>query len=39
MKSIDEIYDYLGQRKNSNRISVEERNPKDRLPRIFGVSP
>ena len=38
MKSIDEIYDYLGQRKNGNRISVEEKNPKDGFPRIFGVS-
>jgi len=37
MKSIDEIYDYLGERKNHNRISVEEKNPKDKFPRVFGV--
>jgi hypothetical protein len=38
MKSIDEIYDYLGERKNHDRFLVEEKNPKDRFPRIFGVS-
>ena len=37
MKSIDEIYDYLGERKNHNRISVEEKNLKDKFPRVFGV--
>ena len=37
MKSIDEIYDYLGERKNHNRISVEEKNTKDKFPRVFGV--
>ena len=39
MKSIDEIYDYLGERKNHNHFLVEEKNPKGGFPRIFGVSP
>jgi len=39
MKSLDEIYDYLGERKNRDRFLVEEKNPKGGFPRIFGVSP
>ena len=42
MRSIEEVHDFMAKRKtekNCHTNKCEEKNPKDKFPRIFGVSP